>query len=61
MKSVKQFDCFMSDCCKDKRNLTYMNRSTENDKEYLWLKCEQCGNVVLKTMEFKDYEEKESV
>ena len=57
MKSRKQFDCFLSDCCKDSENLTCINKSIENNRKYLWLKCKECGGVRLKKMEFKNNEE----
>ena len=61
MKSRKQFDYFMSDCCKDSENLICMNRSIENNKNYVWSQCKKCGKISLKTTELKKYEEKESV
>jgi len=61
MKGRKQFDCFLSDCCKDSKNLACMNESTENGRRYVWLQCKKCGKVSLKTTELEKYEEKESV
>jgi len=61
MKSRKQFDRFMSDCCRDSKNLEYMNKSIENNKKYVWLKCKKCNKISLKTTELEKHEEKESV